>query len=191
MAILLISLIWEECHVWCSKKNQKNSQNILVDDLCKSGLIFIDLPIIIWIYQFTKPEAHWEHCQKTAISTKKLHKLKLLKIQRFYLIAWLSRNSSEFVTFTEEILNRKLYFLCSFLCSVDNWQGLKCASANRNSLNWFFLVIIALREKCTHSQFFWSVFSHIWTEYSIRIPMRENTDQKNSEYGRFSRSVAH
>ena len=50
-----------------------------------------------------------------------------------------------------------------------------------------------LREKCPYSEFFWSVFSAfgINTEryhpYSVR--MRENTDQKNSDYGHFSRSV--
>ena len=52
-----------------------------------------------------------------------------------------------------------------------------------------------LREKCPYLEFFWSVFSHIWTEYGeiLRISpysvrMRENTDQKNSEYGHFSGS---
>ena len=47
------------------------------------------------------------------------------------------------------------------------------------------LVKMALREKCPNAEFFWSVFSCIWTEYrdllrkspySIRI--QENTDQK-------------
>ena len=56
---------------------------------------------------------------------------------------------------------------------------------------------ITLREKCPYSRFFWSVFSCLRTEYgemrsfspySVRI--RENTDQKNSEYGHFSRSVS-
>ena len=40
--------------------------------------------------------------------------------------------------------------------------------------------------------FFWSVFSRIRTEYgeilSNSVRMRENTDQKISEYGHFSRS---
>ena len=58
------------------------------------------------------------------------------------------------------------------------------------------LLNFTLREKCPYSGFFWSVFPRIWTEYgkilhtspySVRI--RENTDQKNSEYGHFSRSV--
>ena len=53
-----------------------------------------------------------------------------------------------------------------------------------------------LREKCSYSEFFWSVFSRIWFEYgevrsispySVRI--RDNTEQKISEYGHFSRSV--
>ena len=55
---------------------------------------------------------------------------------------------------------------------------------------------IALREKCPYSELFWSVISRIRTEfgeirsispYSVR--MWENTDQNNSEYGYFSRSV--
>ena len=55
---------------------------------------------------------------------------------------------------------------------------------------------IALREQCSYSEFLWSVFSRIWTEYGaiLRISpysvrMRENTDQKNSEYSYFLRSV--
>ena len=53
----------------------------------------------------------------------------------------------------------------------------------------------ALREKCPCSEFSLSVFYRIRTEdgeirgislYSISI--RENTDQKNSEYGHFLRS---
>ena len=35
-------------------------------------------------------------------------------------------------------------------------------------------------------EFFWPVFSRIWTKYWIR----ENTDQKKSEYGHFSCSVS-
>ena len=56
--------------------------------------------------------------------------------------------------------------------------------------------IILLREKCPYSELLWSVFSRIQTEYGeIRsislysVRMRENTDQNNSEYGRFLRSV--
>ena len=49
--------------------------------------------------------------------------------------------------------------------------------------------------KSPYSEFFWSVFSHIWTEYgdllrkspySVRI--WGNTDQKDSEYGHFLHS---
>ena len=54
----------------------------------------------------------------------------------------------------------------------------------------------SLREKCPHSEFFWSVFSRIWIEYGeIRsispysVRMRENMDQEKSEYGHFLRSV--
>ena len=38
-----------------------------------------------------------------------------------------------------------------------------------------------MRKNCSHSEFFWSLFSRIPTEYSVQI--REKTDQKNSEYG--------
>ena len=50
-------------------------------------------------------------------------------------------------------------------------------------------------EKCPYSELFWSVFSHIWTEYveilrisPYSVRLRENTDQNNSEYGHFLRS---
>ena len=53
-----------------------------------------------------------------------------------------------------------------------------------------------MREKCSYSEFCWSVFSHIRNEYwdllckSLHSPQtRENTDQKNSEYGHVLRSV--
>ena len=45
-----------------------------------------------------------------------------------------------------------------------------------------------LREKCPYSDFFWSVFSRILTEYEYLARMRENTGQKNSEYGHFLRN---
>ena len=55
---------------------------------------------------------------------------------------------------------------------------------------------ISMRKKCPYSQLFWSAFSRILTEYgkirsispySVRMP--ENTNQNNSEYGHFLRSV--
>ena len=48
----------------------------------------------------------------------------------------------------------------------------------------------SLRKKCSNSELFWSVFSHIQTEYGeilrifpYSVRMRENADQNNSEYG--------
>ena len=56
---------------------------------------------------------------------------------------------------------------------------------------------MSLHKKCPYLELFWSVFSHIWTEYGeIRsispysARMRESTDQNNSEYGHFLRSVS-
>ena len=57
---------------------------------------------------------------------------------------------------------------------------------------------LALREKNPYLELFWSVFSRIRTEYGkiLRISpclvrMRENTDQNNSKYGQFLRSVGY
>ena len=54
-------------------------------------------------------------------------------------------------------------------------------------LKW--LGITATVEKFSvNSEFFWSVFSRIWTKYGKIREMRENMDQKNSKYGQLSRS---
>ena len=59
----------------------------------------------------------------------------------------------------------------------------------------FLIHTPTLRETFPYWEFFWSVFPHIRTEYGeiqsispYSIRMRENTDQKNSEYGHYSRS---
>ena len=55
-----------------------------------------------------------------------------------------------------------------------------------------------LRKKCPYSELFWSTFSRtrneygeIWSISPYSVQMRENSDQNNSEYGRFSRSEKH
>ena len=57
-------------------------------------------------------------------------------------------------------------------------------------------VKVPLQEKRPFSEFLWSVFPRIRTEYGevlrtspCSVRMRESTDQENSEYGRFLRSV--
>ena len=67
----------------------------------------------------------------------------------------------------------------------------------RGALRNLFYFSKPLIEKCPYSELFWSAFSRIWTEYGeiLRISpysvrMRENADQKNSEYGHFLRSAA-
>ena len=57
-------------------------------------------------------------------------------------------------------------------------------------------VYITLREKYLYLELLWSVFSGIRTEYEeilhfspYLVRMRENTDQNNTEYGHFLRSV--
>ena len=53
-----------------------------------------------------------------------------------------------------------------------------------------------MREKCPYSEFFWTLFSSIRTEYgdllcksTHSVRMQENTNQKNSEYGHFLHSA--
>ena len=55
---------------------------------------------------------------------------------------------------------------------------------------------VSLCGRCPYLKFFWSVFSRIQAEYGemrnispYSVQMRENTNQKNSEYGHFSCSV--
>ena len=55
---------------------------------------------------------------------------------------------------------------------------------------------LSLRKNCPNTEFFWSVFSCIWTEYRdlrskfpYSVQIRENADQKNSAFGHFSRSL--
>ena len=50
----------------------------------------------------------------------------------------------------------------------------------------------SLREKCPYSEFFWSLFSCIWTEFEdllrkspYSVQMQENIDERNSKHGRF------
>ena len=76
-------------------------------------------------------------------------------------------------------------------------QPINCHSG-KYFFNFFSFETLSLRERCPYSEFFWSVFSRILTEYRgiLRISpysvrMRENTDQKNSEYRHLSRSALH
>ena len=71
---------------------------------------------------------------------------------------------ADLVTFTEEILNVKYHFLCS----VKFWEGSKYASDNLPAklfINFYYLLSPLLREKYPYSEFFWSLFSRIRTEY--------------------------
>ena len=52
-----------------------------------------------------------------------------------------------------------------------------------------FAFKLSLPEKCPHSEFFWSVsYGEILRISPNSVQMRENTDQKNSEYGQFLRT---
>ena len=91
---------------------------------------------------------------------------------------------ADLVTFTEEILNEKLHFLCCECLYVRHLPQLQSIFIKKDK---------TLREKCPYVEFFWSIFSCILPEYgqilcitpySVRI--REKTGQKNSKYVHFS-----
>ena len=71
--------------------------------------------------------------------------------------------------------------------SVQFWGSLLWNNLSR---------LVALRKEFRYSEFIWSVFPRIQTEYGEvfgisphSVRMWENTDQKNSEHGHFLRSV--
>ena len=109
------------------------------------------------------------------------------RVENSYFKKWLSTQS------IPALISQKKGNLCCWLNSTFYTKG-------NFWLKWviIFLDLFSLREKWPNSEFFWFVFSHIWSEYEdiLRISpysvrMRENTDQKNSEYGHFSGSVFH
>ena len=53
------------------------------------------------------------------------------------------------------------------------------------------VVNFTLRKRCPYSELVWSAFSRIQTEYPYSVEMRENADQNNSQYERFSRSASY
>ena len=75
-----------------------------------------------------------------------------------------------------------------------SWRGQLFIKLQLESIQ-FNQKVITTAWKCSHSEFFCSVFSQIRTKYreirsispySVRV--RRNTDQKNSEYGHFTNS---
>ena len=84
-----------------------------------------------------------------------------------------------------------------FISTVLPWQGsvLHTLISLIDPVQ-FFSPWSRLREKCQYPDFFLVCISPIWAKYGeIRnispylVQMRENMDQKNSEYGHFTRSV--
>ena len=66
-----------------------------------------------------------------------------------------------------------------------------------NSVFKGFSYYLSLSKMCANTEFFWSIFSRIWTEYGdlfhwspYSVQMRKNTDQKNSVFGRYSCSLS-
>ena len=91
-------------------------------------------------------------------------------------------------------LRKKLIFVIHFLeilhltCLTGFYINL-CFVMNISSKSFCHGLLLPQCEECSYSEFSWSVFSRIRTEYALySVRMWENTDQKNSEYWHFSRS---
>ena len=106
---------------------------------------------------------------------------------------------------------RKCQFLTSFYSFVKQAKSVVDVSVNLD-INWLGQIAYGiyfgfsdeqevhskssyktLRKKCPYSEFFWSAFSRIWTEYEKvfrispdSVQLREKVDQKNSEYEHIS-----
>ena len=79
-------------------------------------------------------------------------------------------------------LRTQMDYLLNVLCTLNLHPAIR-----RILSNLFILWRYILRKMCPYSEFLWSVFSCIRAEYGA-VQMREDRDQKNSEYGYFSRS---
>ena len=90
------------------------------------------------------------------------------------------------------LLNYFFSYSCGLRTQMDHLLNVLCTlnlhpAIRRILSNLFILWRYILRKMCPYSEFLWSVFSCIRTEYGA-VQMREDRDQKNSEYGYFSRS---
>ena len=81
-----------------------------------------------------------------------------------------------------------LGYVCR-LCSSGTTASDFCS----HSLTAWKSKFLTLHKRCPYSEFFWSVFPSIFTEYGeiYSVQMWKRTDQKNSEYRHFPRSVIH
>ena len=96
----------------------------------------------------------------------------------------------------QKVITFTFYFTNVSICGVTRKKG-KIYGSDLNYLMSprIYLGLFcfnSLREKCPYSEFFWSVFSRIRTEYRedpYSVRTWENTDQENSEYGHFSSMI--
>ena len=113
------------------------------------------------------------------ISAWRLERWQFVKADA-YLRPW---KTSTIALFCENFFCLQLWTIFRKKFHHDVWQSHKCAS-------WLSV------KKCPNSEFFWSVFFRIRTEYRdlwgkspYSIRMGENRDQKNSEYRHLSYSA--
>ena len=112
-------------------------------------------------------------------------------------------NFEHLINYLEENLfienHKSIWSCCQYRIKTNMIYKNRWRSASNDTFVRAFLWLlccVSLREKCLHSEFFWSVFPRIWTEYLEIVPislysvkMQENLDQKISEYRHFSRNV--
>ena len=106
---------------------------------------------------------------------------KLNEFNFYHLINYLEEN-----LFNEN--HKSIWSCCQYKIKMNMIYENRRRSASDDPFLRAFLWLLcfaSLHEKCRYSEFFWSVFSRIWTEYweivrisPYSVEMRENTDQK-------------
>ena len=152
---------------------------------------------LAWTISWANKIANYSCCQIVVVfslSTVKVH---------FYYSCFLVKELKETMEIETRIKDQKqpteMFHKKKLSLKISHSsQGNTCARILFFTCTCGLTVIFSLREKCRYSEFFWPVFSGSRTEYreirnisSYSVRMREDTDQKNSEYGHFPHSVWH
>ena len=93
----------------------------------------------------------------------------------------------------KKIKKEKLQICVSWLpCFQSGSYYYTCEVGCQRTEDISSVMFLSQNKKCPYSEYFWSTFSRIWTEYGDlqskspnSVRMRENADQENSEYGHF------
>ena len=143
-----------------------------------------DIKIVESKFVFRGLQTHYQHQKWATVLARKIWRRMKMDIYK------LIKNSN----WKACLLALNFYLWVIFLNIWDIFQKCWWFSFSPTFCSWD-TIIITLREMCSSSELFLSVFSGIWTEYGeilrslYSVRMRENTDQNNAKYGHFLHNV--